>query len=287
MTLPKTRISITLSEYALVAPGIHALVRGFAAAKQGNYPHRHAFDRIDLVVSDIYRDQAYDAEMGQRIMTVACEVLDMTATRKIRLDVFDLATAAMALRVAGTLARNRGTSLETRSVDDLRAKLERYRKRAKRQAIAVIGKAAYAVLAETWKKYQGWVRYNLLQFTVVIPVKWNNKPLMREQRQKLEIMITRALVEHQRSPLPLEEVARMALLAKNDLRRGRLTMTLRELLNADRAGRDLLFAFVDKRVELVPLSGPKVEPWQLMMERAAILEDFMKGKKQMSCPAEP
>jgi hypothetical protein len=268
MTLPKTRISITLAEYALVVPGIHALVRGFAAAKQGNYPHRHAFDRIDLTVSDIYRDQAYDAEMGQRIMTVACEVFDMTATRKIRLDVFDLATAAMALRVAGTLARNRGTSLETRSVDDLRAKLERYRKRAQRQAVTKIGEAAYAVLAETWKKYQGWVRYNLLQLKVAKPAAWNNKPLMREQRARLVTMITRSLAEHQRMPLPPAEVARMALLAKNALRRGRMTMTLRELLEAGRAGRDLLFAFVEKRIMLAAPEGAKSEPWRAAMERA-------------------
>jgi hypothetical protein len=279
MTFLETRISITQAERALLMPRLIALANGLANASNGVYPHRHALDRIDPEGSNIYNDQCYELWMANRVHHVKDDLRDSTSTRKPYFDVFEVSTAALALRVSGTLARQAGSTLPAKEMKALSKKLELHRKRAQRLAIGKVGKQAFAELAKRWRLHLAWVRYNLLRFKVAKLAAWNNKPLMREQRACLVTMIKRSLAEHLCNALPAEEVARMALLANNALRRGRMTMTLRELLNAGRAGRDLLFAFVDKRVELVPLSGLKVETGRLMMERASRFEDFIKGKK--------
>ncbi|WP_263381248.1 hypothetical protein [Granulicella arctica] len=90
------------------------------------------------------------------------------------------------------------------------------------------------------------------------------------------MMIGQALAERQYAALPMAEMTHMARLAKEAIRRGRLTMTLRELLAVGRAGRDLLFAFVEKRVAMVALEGAKIEPWRAMMNRADKFNAFLK-----------
>jgi hypothetical protein len=75
-------------------------------------------------------------------------------------------------------------------------------------------------------------------------------------------------------PLSREQLTRMALLTKNALRRGRLPMTLRELLVADRKGRDLLFTFVETRVKLEALAGAEIAPGLTYLQRAVRFEDL-------------
>jgi hypothetical protein len=272
MTFPKTRISITLAERELLMPGLLLLANGLVNAKNGVFPNRHALDRIDPVRSDIYRDRCYSAEMAMRVQSVRCDLLAGTTTQKPYFDVFELSTAALALRVSGSLSRRAGDVPPAKEMKALSRKLETNRKRAQRLAVGKVGRAAFLELTETWRLHLAWARYNLLQFSVAKPVKWNSKPLMREQRQALVSMITQAIEERRYAALSSELTARMALLAKNDLRRGRLTMTLRELLAAGRAGRELLFAFVEKRVVLVALPGAKIEPGRAAMARAEIFQ---------------
>jgi hypothetical protein len=274
MTIPKVRISLTKADHDLIKPGLDALRNGLASARLGFFPHRHAYDRIDLASSNIYSDRAYHAAMADRCFSLGFEIREMTATRKVRLDVFELSTAALALRVSRKLARQKGTFLAPCEAKTLTNKLEKYRKRAKRQLIARVGDAGYATLATTWRMFVGWARYNLTQFTLSRRVGFESKPLWREQREGLAGMIIQAFEERRYAPLSQKEVTRMALLAKNELRRGRLSMTLRELLIADRKGRDLLFAFVEKRLELEALPGAEIAPGLAYLQRAAKLEGW-------------
>ena len=81
-------------------------------------------------------------------------------------------------------------------------------------------------------------------------------------------MIQQALEEHCHAPLMASQMIRMVNLAKESFRRGRQPMTLREVLSAERQGRDLLFRFVESRLELTALPGAYAPPWKLAMERA-------------------
>ena len=69
MTFPKQRITIALAEYLLLKPGLDVLANGLAGAKLESFPHRHPFDRIDFVASDVYRNKAYDDQMAARVVT--------------------------------------------------------------------------------------------------------------------------------------------------------------------------------------------------------------------------
>jgi hypothetical protein len=84
----------------------------------------------------------------------------------------------------------------------------------------------------------------------------------------LASMFQQALVDHFHAPLTEDQMIRMVNLAKESFRRGRQPMTLRELISAERQGRDLLFKFVESRLELTALPGAFVPPWKLAMERA-------------------
>jgi hypothetical protein len=274
MTIPKVRITLTKAEHDHIKPGLDALRNGLASARLGFFPNRHAWDRIDLASCNIYADRAYDAAMADRCFSLGFEIREMTATRKVRLDVFELSMAALALRVSGKLARQKRKPLAPGEAKSLANKLERYRKRAKRQLIARVGDAAYATLATTWRMFAGWVRYHLTQFILSRRLGFESKPLWREQREGLAGMIVQAVEERCYAPLSQQQVTRMALMAKNDLRRGRLPMTLGEVLVADRKGRDLLFAFVEKRLELEALPGAEIAPGLAYLQRAARFENW-------------
>jgi hypothetical protein len=268
VNLPRVRISVTMAEYCIIQPGLNSLVNGLASAKLGSYPNRHAYDRIDLEASNIHSDRAFDPSMAQRTFNLKAGLAEMIGTRKARLDVFELATAALAARVSKTLARQKEGLLPDGTTRLLAAKLERYRKQAKRATIARLGNGDYEALSKVWSAHLKWIRYNLTQFTVAKPTRYDGNPLWQEQREALALMITEALRERYCAPLPQEQLIRIALLAKNALRRGRLTMTLRELLTAGRRGRDVLYDFVEKRVDLDALAGADVPPAIACMLRA-------------------
>jgi hypothetical protein len=271
MTLPTTRITITLLEFQLLSPGLDILANGLAAAKLGAYPHRHPWDRIDTSVSGIHRDRAYDEEMAQRIVTTRAELIGMTATRKVRFDVFQMSVAALALRLGKLKARS---SLPCRNLETsnehkmLILKLEKYRKRARRAGLAKLGSTEFAKAAESWREFNQWMRYNLLQFT------FRNRPSSlhalktRELRKAVGEMIQHALREHFHAELPEAVLSKMVTLSKSSFLRGRQPMTLKELLASEGRGRDLLFAFVTARIETSPLPGAVIPQWKLAMDRA-------------------
>jgi site-specific recombinase XerD len=148
--------------------------------------------------------------MAARCFSLGFEIREMTATRKVRLDLFELATAALALRVSGKLARHRVEPLAAGETKSLANKLENYRKRAKRQLIRKFGEAAFATLGKAWRKYVEWVRYHLTQFTLPTRVGFDSKLLWRQQHESLAAMITQAIQERCYSPLSREQLARMS-----------------------------------------------------------------------------
>ncbi|HEV3440549.1 MAG TPA: hypothetical protein VG122_24555 [Gemmata sp.] len=86
MSLPKQRLTITVTECKLLKPGLDALANGLAGAKAGHFPHRHPWHRIDYLASDVYRNREFDAEMSARVISVRWKLWDLTQSRKIYLE---------------------------------------------------------------------------------------------------------------------------------------------------------------------------------------------------------
>jgi hypothetical protein len=135
--------------------------------------------------------------MAQRIVSTPAKVLGMTATRKVRVDVFQISVAALALRLGSPKA---GAQTLTRSSDTIREydafarKLEKHRKRARRTAVADLEPIEFAKAAESWRKFNQWARYHLL-----LQFKCKNLPSSlrrlkaKDQRQAIELMIQLAI----------------------------------------------------------------------------------------------
>ena len=164
MRLPTERLTITPSEYRLLKPGLEVLVNGLGTAKLGGFPHRHPYHNIDFIASAIYRNKAYSAEMADRVISVRGKVWGLTQSRKIRLDPFELAVAAFTLRLWKSHKPAGDSEASSEEIKLLQAKIETYRKRAKRAAIANAGQVSYQVSAECWQSFVTWCRYHLLYF---------------------------------------------------------------------------------------------------------------------------
>jgi hypothetical protein len=102
---PKVRLRINPAEAVLLLPGLNTVACGLATAKLGAFPHRHPYDRVDLVASGIYVDRAYDDEMAGRFLDLRNKVRDIPQSRKIRFR-----------RRRRIVRRSQATSEETREI---------------------------------------------------------------------------------------------------------------------------------------------------------------------------
>jgi hypothetical protein len=90
----------------------------------------------------------------------------------------------------------------------------------------------------------------------------------RDQRQAVGAMIQLALQERFHAPLNGAVLTKLVTLSKSSFLRGREAMTLKELLESEAKGRELLFSFVTARIETTPLPGAEIPLWKVIMERA-------------------
>lgn len=286
MRLPKTAITITKHEHQLVRPGLELLANGLASAKLGSFPHRNPWDRVDSVLSGIYQDRAFDPAMAARIVSARSRLNNMKRVREVQLDVFELAAVALALRVSKWQPTELAKGDARVQFHALAMKLERFRKMAQRLAFARLGKPGYDDAAKSWRKFVRWARYSLLQFRILQRPSFSRRSLWCSQRVALASMFQQALMEHFHAPLTEDQKVRMVRLAKASFRRGRQPMTLREVLSGERRGRDLLFQFVESRLELTALPGAYVPAWKLAMDRADRFNAYRDGLRSL-LPASP
>jgi hypothetical protein len=185
MHLPTQRLTITVSEYQLLKPGLDVLSNGLANAKAGNFPHQNPWHRIDCVASDVYRDREFDEEMAVRIDSVRGKVWDLSHSRKIRLDVFEISIMGLATRLSKSQKLVDCTESISSRTKSLQEKIEIYRRRAARSATRKIGTVLYQSAAKRWRRFVDWLRYNALY--VKLPKRgevWR-ADLWREQRMQL------------------------------------------------------------------------------------------------------
>jgi hypothetical protein len=279
MSLPKQRLTITVTECKLVKPGLDVLANGLAGAKAGHFPHRHPWHRIDYVASDVYENREFDAEMSARVISVRRKLWDLTQSRKIYLDAFELSILGLALRLSRAQKLIDTAESVSAEAELLRFKIETYRKRAKRSATARIGAPDYRSTAARWWQFVAWLRFNLLY--VSVPKRGEPRPatFWREQRRQLTELINESLAERFFETPSDVEMVHIVTLATRSLRRGRHSVGLRELLRAPQAHTDFLAGFVEKRVELKRLPGAPVPAWQAMSDRADRFKEYQERNR--------
>jgi hypothetical protein len=279
MEFPTVRLTITAVEYALLRPGLEILANGLADATLGHFPHHHPWHQIDRVASNVYLHRAYDETMSARVIGVRGKLWNLSQSRKIRIDAFELLVLALALRLskARTLVGN--AEVISTEIRLLQTKLETYRKRAKCAATARMGKAGYRLAADRWRRFLAWSRYTLLYTKLPPRGQIRRSTLWREQRQQFATIIARALERGFYEPLSERQMARIVTLGTTTLRRGRHSVGLREMFGNPDAHHEYLVEFVTKRVSLERLPGAPVPAWKAMMDRAEVFRAYQENSR--------
>ena len=275
MPFPKVRLTINPSERSLIIPGLDIVVSGLAVAKVGAFPHRHPYDRIDLVCSALYEDREYDDEMAARLIALRSKLSNAMQSMKIRVDSFDLAAIAFVVKLWKAHKPSDATEEASTKVKPLQAKLERYRLRARRAAIKKIGKGTYLETAERWRRFAGWTKYNLLYFKLPSYGQSYWAKLWREERRQLTLAFATALTERFFEVPSDIEMVKLVTLSTRSLKRSRHPVSFsRELLRAPQSHTDFLVAFAVKRMALKRLPGAPVSALQAASNRADAFRAF-------------
>jgi hypothetical protein len=282
MIFPKVRLTLTRVESALLRPGLNPLNRGLSTGVKGDFPDFYA-EALGHYGRAVHPDRRFDLEMAGRIPSLHEQLASSTSSRKVRLDLFDIATAQFALRL---LKASSGTPHDTAAVHSLSVKLEKYRKRAKRRAENSHGKTTVSQTGETWRTFVSWCRVNLVLFRV--PARnfaWPRKGLWAKQRSLIADMIKLAMEERCYAPLNGAQIKRMVRLIKEELHRGRHPVTLRELLTGEQAaGRALLFKLVVRKMKLSPLAGAELSISIAASERGERFEAAATARRGKAVP---
>jgi hypothetical protein len=226
--------------------------------------------------------------MAACIITVRGKLWDLTRSRKIYLDVFELSALALAARLSRAQKLVDGTALVSSEIRLLQAKTEIYRRRAKRAAITKIGRVAYQSAAERWRHFVAWLRYHTLYLRPPNRGEARRATLWREQRLQLTELIKRVLAERFFEAPSEVEMIRIVTLATSSLRRRRHSVGLRELLRSPQEHTDFLADFVEKRVGLNRLPGAPVPAWQAASDRGDRFREYQeKTRGKDSTPSDP
>ncbi|HZL28042.1 MAG TPA: hypothetical protein VFC39_16075 [Acidobacteriaceae bacterium] len=265
MKFPAIKITFTSAELALMTPGLDFLDNGIANASLGTFPHRHPWDRIDSTRCSVFQNQEFDADMARKMIGAGVKLSSLSSKKKTAsLDAFEIAAAAFALRLYKSLDKppigvDESTSL-TRT-------LEMYRKRAKRGACRELGDDAYEAHALKWNNFLAWVRYNLTFFKVPMEHRFSQKRFAAEQRSVLAELIARTLRDRCFEALSASNMERYVRVLKEEFRRGRHPMTLRELLQGDQpSASELIFNLLKNKLTLTALPGDNIPRWQRLSE---------------------
>ena len=282
--MPTTRLTITVAEYRLLKQGLDVLACGLAEIKLGLYPHCHPWDRIDLAASDVYREREYDVEMSARIIGVRAKLWELTLSRKVYLDAFELAALAFALRLVRS--RKLVDIAQAVSIDMklLATKIETYRKRVKRLAIAKIGAIEYQSIAGRWRRNVAWLRYNTLYPKLPKNTRPRRAQRWRDQRQQATQAIKTALAENFYEALDDKQMARIVTLFTTTLRRCRRAVGLVDFMLDPHAHSDLLIKFVVKWIEPGRLPGAPKPAWQAASDRGDKLREYQEKVRGETAP---
>lgn len=157
-------------EVAVILPALEDLLNGIVeACRRDRYPRRDA-TLVPYRGQEVYRERRYDEEMAGHVLSCRNKLKFKGKSRMVRLNSFELAVAALALRVVRREKLVSEDMIKSIAVADLEHELELHRKRAKRAAIKQNGLTPYKEEADRWGHFVEWMRYNLLYYRPPAPV---------------------------------------------------------------------------------------------------------------------
>jgi hypothetical protein len=234
-----SRLAINKAEAAAILPGLEAAVNAIVGALHGCVPRIDPRIQFPCSAVRLYANAQPSETMAGHLMSARNKLKAISGSRKVRLNSFELAACAFALRLVQKEALVSEDVLA--KVSALADKLEKYRKRAKRAAVKAIGRNAYKEQAESWRRH--------LQFTHCIlcyrPVRSRLKsPRLGHRDQREQLLRIAKEVAPTADPARLLELVD---LARREVRRGRHGTKLRTLLSDEARAKQFMAQFILKR----------------------------------------
>jgi hypothetical protein len=237
-------------------------------------PHRHAFDRIDLQASDVYKMKAYHQDMADAVSSARDKISGIGISPKIRLDVFEFSAVAYALRIGRQGGVIPQPSSDPDALEILKKRLEKFRKRARNAAVKQLGDAAFRSESERWRAFVQWMRYNVSQFRVPRSGGAAPRGMYVARTKALRDLMAKAWTDRGFTPLSPEDLQRFSRLAQAELRRGRHPgYSIERVLDDPGSGGEFLYEFVLQRIAKYEVVDPHLVP-NLCIRQAALGERF-------------
>lgn len=260
-------MTLTAKESSLVQPGLRRLETGFALAAQVRVLDNILQGSDGLAPGRRYRGRALNPAMAQLVWDLCQKLPNSNASRKIRLNAFEFAALAFALRI--------NTPPHKAGVSHFARKLENYRRRAVRASQQRVGKAEFQDASVTWRRFIAWMRFNLISLKIPEFGPHRRKKFWADQRNDLRLLIGATLENRCYGVLSESDMTRMVGLLTAEFRRGRHLLGLRALLTGDRqTSEDLLFKLLEKKLTLVRLPGAKIPLWEQIVERGEKIKAY-------------
>lgn len=264
------RFRLSKLEVLLIRVGLGRIAASYEiVTRTGGLPHDHFPFRI-------LRPRNFDlGEFDLVIMQTTVRVSSLIDSigddgGRLRLDVFDLAACILAVRVSLKRVRHGHAQPccddQATATKNLIAKLERYRKRAKRAFIADWDVTAYRETHSRWKKYVRWVRVHFLYCGC-------GRPRFPNSRRRYQLMlkewmaIAREGLQFRGRPVPPDiELKRIVRLALADCRRGRTGFRPQDILHNHDLGGSYLADFIRDRYRPCQIPAPPEDDLAAMFQ---------------------
>ena len=160
MSQPTVEIHLSARERRRLLPGLEHLSNGLGSfIYLGSTPNANPDELIRLRPPAIHEDRQFDLEFSEWVFYVRNQVKWPPRSCKFHFTEVEFSILALAARVTKRLRK--ASSRISRPLQD---KLETFRKRAKRAAIAELGEQEYKKTTLKWRYFLSWMRFYLLCF---------------------------------------------------------------------------------------------------------------------------
>src|SRR6516225_930324 len=95
-----SRLTLNSSEVSAILPGLETMLNGIATLRMGGQVDPFEFCRVNIHVDPNIR---FDKEMSDHLLACRNKLKWLNPSRKVRLNSFEIAAAALALRVVRKL----------------------------------------------------------------------------------------------------------------------------------------------------------------------------------------
>jgi macrodomain Ter protein organizer (MatP/YcbG family) len=259
-----TRLTFSPAEVKAILPALEMAVNKIA--ELATRPQYAGVDELIYGARSTYADRSFDPEMYQYLLSCRNKLKQIRPTRDTRLNVFEIAAAALAMRVVRKRKLAAEDVLHCDEVLNLEDKLEPHRKRAKRAFITSHTEGSYQELAARWGKFVAWLRYEVLVQKRRKAMSRGVLLLHKEQREKMRILALEVVVES----ADQRQITHLADLARYKIRKKR--MGLRDLLADEDKARVFLVDFLIEKGVAWELIKPEFQPFWL--RRTLLAEKF-------------